>query len=224
MTAGDVKPAEGLAAQHRREIVDAAERLVKEKGLHNLKLRDIAKESGKSLGNLYNYFQNKEAIIEALVEREKDRFLSTISRTKIELLEGETPVDRMRRNLEIIADAYMEPESVRLAIFIASEALVNPRVYEIMVVANRKLVEHVIDLVRDDPASSFENQDPELLEARVVVTRAFLESLRGAISFHPGADRKLLKRVTIDRLLAIWVWERAKATGKRLVEVDDASA
>lgn len=67
----DQERTERLAEQHRREIVDAAERLVKGKGLHQLKLRDIAKESGKSLGNLYNYFQNKEAIIEALVERER---------------------------------------------------------------------------------------------------------------------------------------------------------
>lgn len=71
----DQERTERLAEQHRREIVDAAERLVKGNGLHQLKLRDIAKESGKSLGNLYNYFQNKEAIIEALVEREKSRFL-----------------------------------------------------------------------------------------------------------------------------------------------------
>ena len=75
----DQERTERLAEQHRREIVDAAERLVKGNGLHQLKLRDIAKESGKSLGNPYNYFQNKEAIIEALVEREKSRFLMVVS-------------------------------------------------------------------------------------------------------------------------------------------------
>lgn len=46
----DQERTERLAEQHRREIVDAAERLVKGNGLHQLKLRDIAKESGKSLG------------------------------------------------------------------------------------------------------------------------------------------------------------------------------
>lgn len=85
----DQERTERLAEQHRREIVDAAERLVKGKGLHQLKLRDIAKESGKSLGNLYNYFQNKEAIIEALVEREKSRFLMVASQ-KIEPFQGRT--------------------------------------------------------------------------------------------------------------------------------------
>ena len=45
----DQERTERLAEQHRREIVDAAERLVKGNGLHQLKLRDIAKESGKAI-------------------------------------------------------------------------------------------------------------------------------------------------------------------------------
>lgn len=85
----DQERTERLAEQHRREIVDAAERLVKGNGLHQLKLRDIAKESGKSLGNLYNYFQNKEAIIEALVEREKSRFLMVFLK-RLSLCQGKT--------------------------------------------------------------------------------------------------------------------------------------
>lgn len=121
----DQERTERLAEQHRREIVDAAERLVKGNGLHQLKLRDIAKESGKSLGNLYNYFQNKEAIIEALVEREKSRFLMVVSQ-KIEPLPGEDYKSMLRRHLEQMADAYLDPDSLLLAISVAGEALVNP--------------------------------------------------------------------------------------------------
>lgn len=67
-----------MVQQRRAEIVDAAERCVKAQGLHQLKLRDVARESGKSLGNLYNYFQNKEAIVEALVERQTQAFLEML--------------------------------------------------------------------------------------------------------------------------------------------------
>lgn len=116
----DQERTERLAEQHRREIVDAAERLVKGNGLHQLKLRDIAKESGKSLGNLYNYFQNKEAIIEALVEREKSRFLMVVSQ-KIEPLPGEDYKSMLRRHLEQMADAYLDPDSLLLAISVAGE-------------------------------------------------------------------------------------------------------
>lgn len=216
----DQERTERLAEQHRREIVDAAERLVKGNGLHQLKLRDIAKESGKSLGNLYNYFQNKEAIIEALVEREKSRFLMVVSQ-KIEPLPGEDYKSMLRRHLEQMADAYLDPDSLLLAISVAGEALVNPGVHKIMVAANRRIVEHV---GWHDPSCSMDNVPRELLEARVICIRTFFESLRGAVAFYPDVNREMLKQVTIERLLLIWMWERSKALGMSLEAFEKSMA
>lgn len=196
----DQERTERLAEQHRREIVDAAERLVKGKGLHQLKLRDIAKESGKSLGNLYNYFQNKEAIIEALVEREKSRFLMVASQ-KIEPLPGEDYKSMLRRHLELMADAYLDPDSLLLAISVAGEALIH-----------------------QDPSCSMDNVPRELLEARVICIRTFFESLRGAVAFYPDVNREMLKQVTIERLLLIWMWERSKALGMSLEAFEKSMA
>ena len=214
----DQERTERLAEQHRREIVDAAERLVKGNGLHQLKLRDIAKESGKSLGNLYNYFQNKEAIIEALVEREK-----SVSQ-KIEPLPGEDYKSMLRRHLEQMADAYLDPDSLLLAISVAGEALVNPGVHKIMVAANRRIVEHVVALIHQDPSCSMDNVPRELLEARVICIRTFFESLRGAVAFYPDVNREMLKQVTIERLLLIWMWERSKALGMSLEAFEKSMA
>lgn len=208
----DQERTERLAEQHRREIVDAAERLVKGNGLHQLKLRDIAKESGKSLGNLYNYFQNKEAIIEALVEREKSRFLMVVSQ-KIEPLPGEDYKSMLRRHLEQMADAYLDPDSLLLAISVAGEALVNPGVHKIMVA-----------LIHQDPSCSMDNVPRELLEARVICIRTFFESLRGAVAFYPDVNREMLKQVTIERLLLIWMWERSKALGMSLEAFEKSMA
>lgn len=208
----DQERTERLAEQHRREIVDAAERLVKGNGLHQLKLRDIAKESGKSLGNLYNYFQNKEAIIEALVEREKSRFLMVVSQ-KIEPLPEEDYKSMLRRHLELMADAYLDPDSLLLAISVAGEALVNPGVHKIMVA-----------LIHQDPSCSMDNVPRELLEARVICIRLFFESLRGAVAFYPDVNREMLKQVTIERLLLIWMWERSKALGMSLEAFEKSMA
>jgi len=208
----DQERTERLAEQHRREIVDAAERLVKGNGLHQLKLRDIAKESGKSLGNLYNYFQNKEAIIEALVEREKSRFLMVVSQ-KIEPLPEEDYKSMLRRHLELMADAYLDPDSLLLAISVAGEALVNPGVHKIMVA-----------LIHQDPSCSMDNVPRELLEARVICIRTFFESLRGAVAFYPDVNREMLKQVTIERLLLIWMWERSKALGMSLEAFEKSMA
>lgn len=51
----------------RNQILDAAQRCFKKQGFHKTTLRDIAQEFGMSAGHIYNYFSNKEAIIEALV-------------------------------------------------------------------------------------------------------------------------------------------------------------
>ena len=215
----DQERTERLAEQHRREIVDAAERLVKGNGLHQLKLRDIAKESGKSLGNLYNYFQNKEAIIEALVEREKSRFFMVVSQ-KIEPVPEEDYKSMLRRHLELMLD----PDSLLLAISVAGEALVNPGVHKIMVAANRRIVEHVVALIHQDPSCSMDNVPRELLEARVICIRTFFESLRGAVAFYPDVNREMLKQVTIERLLLIWMWERSKALGMSLEAFEKSMA
>lgn len=206
----DQERTERLAEQHRREIVDAAERLVKGKGLHQLKLRDIAKESGKSLGTLYNYFQNKEAIIEALVEREKSRFLMVASQ-KIEPLPGEDYKSMLRRHLELMADAYLDPDSLLLAISVAGEW-------------RTQNVEHVVALIHQDPSCSMDNVPRELLEARVICIRTFFESLRGAVAFYPDVNREMLKQVTIERLLLIWMWERSKALGMSLEAFEKSMA
>lgn len=221
----DQERTERLAEQHRREIVDAAERLVKGKGLHQLKLRDIAKESGKSLGNLYNYFQNKEAIIEALVEREKSRFLMVASQ-KIEPLPGEDYKSMLRRHLELMADAYLDPDSLLLAISVAGEVAYTKGggVHKIMVAANRRIVEHVVALIHQDPSCSMDNVPRELLEARVICIRTFFESLRGAVAFYPDVNREMLKQVTIERLLLIWMWERSKALGMSLEAFEKSMA
>lgn len=215
----DQERTERLAEQHQREIVDAAERLVKGNGLHQLKLRDIAKESGKSLGTLYNYFQNKEAIIEALVEREKSRFLMVVSQ-KIEPLPEEDYKSMLRRHLELMADAYLDPDSLLLAISVAGEALVNPGVHKIM----GRIVEHVVALIHQDPSCSMDNVPRELLEARVICICTFFESLRGAVAFYPDVNREMLKQVTIERLLLIWMWERSKALGMSLEAFEKSMA
>ncbi|WP_295477242.1 TetR/AcrR family transcriptional regulator [Sutterella sp.] len=199
--------------QRREEIVDAAERCVFARGLHQLKLRDIAHECGKSLGSIYNYFPSKEAIVEALVERQTNRFIATVARTA-EVVPGESDEDRMMRQISCLVDAYMEPDAMRLAVFIAAEALVNPRVMETSVAANRRIREFVVNMIRRDPVCRRLDETEEEMEARIIIVRSFLEGLRGALTFHPDVDRSLLRSTTIERLRVLWLWDEAKAGGR----------
>lgn len=51
------------AQEKKREILDAASRVFRRKGLHASGMRDIAAELGMAVGNLYYYFKDKEALL-----------------------------------------------------------------------------------------------------------------------------------------------------------------
>lgn len=67
------------AAQRREEILDAAIRCFREKGFHAASMSSIAKAFGMSAGHIYNYFDSKEDIIEAIVNRWLDNTTFTPS-------------------------------------------------------------------------------------------------------------------------------------------------
>ena len=50
-------------------IEDAAKELLIKQGFHATSMRDIAKRADISLGNVYNYFETKEAIFESIINR-----------------------------------------------------------------------------------------------------------------------------------------------------------
>ena len=78
----------------RNQILDAAQRCFKKQGFHKTTLRDIAQEFGMSAGHIYNYFSNKEAIIEALVELRTQEFLDMIDTDKFADLPPEERMDK----------------------------------------------------------------------------------------------------------------------------------
>lgn len=112
----------------RNQILDAAQRCFKKQGFHKTTLRDIAQEFGMSAGHIYNYFSNKEAIIEALVELRTQEFLDMIDTDKFADL---PPEERMDKELGQVVDAYLNLDNTSLSIAIMNEALINPKVYEI---------------------------------------------------------------------------------------------
>lgn len=59
-------------------IVDEAEKEFFDKGYQNASLRQIAKRAGTTIGNLYNYFESKEALFDELVQSEYNAFIDMI--------------------------------------------------------------------------------------------------------------------------------------------------
>jgi AcrR family transcriptional regulator len=64
---------EEARALYRKAILDAAEAVFAEKGVHVARVQDIAERAGLSVGAIYNYFEQKEDVLIALLaERVND--------------------------------------------------------------------------------------------------------------------------------------------------------
>lgn len=73
-------------------ILDAAESLIKTKGFTAVNIRDIAKTIGYSPGNIYKYFNNKQAIINAVIGRGYRQLMTEIRMDRQHI---KNPIDRI---------------------------------------------------------------------------------------------------------------------------------
>ncbi|TDD40196.1 TetR/AcrR family transcriptional regulator [Actinomadura sp. KC06] len=58
-------------------FLDAARKVFAEQGYFNAKISDIARQAGKSPGSFYNYYENKEELLQALLEQFSVEVLET---------------------------------------------------------------------------------------------------------------------------------------------------
>ncbi|MCU0239756.1 MAG: TetR/AcrR family transcriptional regulator [Pyrinomonadaceae bacterium] len=103
--------------ENKRIIEDAACELLIKQGFHATSMRDIAKKADVSLGNLYNYYETKEAIFESIINR-----YSAIINEKLNdiFAEIEEPFDptNMRRFGEMIGNLVNQHSDFWLLMYI----------------------------------------------------------------------------------------------------------
>src|SRR5215217_8504245 len=58
-----------LAAARRGQILEAARRVFAERGFRRATTREVARAAGVSEGTIYNYFEDKDALLMAILER-----------------------------------------------------------------------------------------------------------------------------------------------------------
>lgn len=74
------KPRQARAEATIEAIVEAAAQVLQREGEEALSTAKIAERAGVSIGSLYQYFPNKEAVLLALIRRERDQIGAAIAR------------------------------------------------------------------------------------------------------------------------------------------------
>src|SRR2546430_9426637 len=82
----------------RSQILDAALVCFAKRGFHQASMHDISAEAGISVGLIYCYFANKEAVISAMADRHKNEIQEVLERDR------QTPT--LLESLEILFTAH----------------------------------------------------------------------------------------------------------------------
>lgn len=132
----------------RQQILDAAASCFVREGFHGASIAKISKTAGMSPGHIYHFFENKEAIIAALVERKLERSLEIVRQfesaedlyqamiDRVEIgLDEQTDLDTAALEMEILAEAARNPAVA--AIVRAADAAKRERLRRLYVPARR---------------------------------------------------------------------------------------
>jgi AcrR family transcriptional regulator len=94
-------PARADAVQNRADIIDAAQRLFTEHGVHAVSMTQIACEASVGKGTLYRHFRNKSDVCFALLDSEQRAFQEhTFEHLRATV---DTPVESLQWFLEVLA-------------------------------------------------------------------------------------------------------------------------
>ena len=135
----------------RSQILEAALVCFAKRGFHQTSMHDISGEAGISVGLIYRYFENKEAVISAMADRHKKEIT--------EMLERARQAPSLLESLEILFTAHCCEDAPQVVsafvVDLYAEASRNPRVADLV----RDVLETAMGGVRDLIARAPEGQN-----------------------------------------------------------------
>src|SRR5213595_4267858 len=123
-------PQTDTSLDRRTQILNAAVVCFAKRGFHQTSMHDISAEAGISVGLIYRYFENKEAVISAMAARHKEEIQQMLERAR--------QAPSLLESLEILFTAHCCENEPRL---------VSAFVVDLYAEASRN--PHVANLVRD---------------------------------------------------------------------------
>src|SRR3954468_22597977 len=130
----------------RAQILDAAISCFAKRGFHLTSMHDISAEAGVSVGLIYRYFENKEAVIAAMADRHKKQIQ--------ELLQQAAQAPSLLESLEILFTAHCCEEPKLQSAFVVdlyAEAARNPKIAELALDVVDTAMSGVTELIARSP-------------------------------------------------------------------------
>src|SRR5437764_10276239 len=138
----------------RSQILDAALVCFAKRGFHQASMHDISAEAGISVGLIYRYFENKDAVISAMADRHKKEIH--------EVLERARRAPTLLESLEILFTAHCCEDAPQVVsafvVALYAEASRNPRVADLVRHVLQTAMDGVTDLIARSPEAQYARQ------------------------------------------------------------------
>jgi AcrR family transcriptional regulator len=185
-----------LADVRRRQILDAAADVFARRGFHAASMAEIARSFGMSAGHIYNWFDSKEAIIEALVERDVASFNQFVTAARDEA----DPRPALLKQAEQRANELLDPARAALQVEILAEASRNPKIAAIVQRADAAFREGLAALLGRPLRLACK---PPELAARIELLMSVFEGLLVRAVRRPDFDREVYRRMMVDAVAQV---------------------
>jgi AcrR family transcriptional regulator len=182
------------ATARRQQILNAAAQCFREHGFHGASIAQISKSAGMSAGHIYHYFENKEAIIAAIVAQDLESLLTLTTELRAACNVRAALIERAA---EGVAD-QLDPINAALKVEIAAEAARNPRVAQIVREADATCRRELAVTIRAIRHGAGHEDSPTAIGDMVEVLASLFEGLLLRTIRNPGLDRsRVAQRIQI---------------------------
>jgi TetR/AcrR family transcriptional repressor of uid operon len=138
---------ESNTPDRREQILKAAMVCFAKCGFHQTSMHDISTEAGISVGLIYRYFENKEAVISAMADRHKKEIHEVVERAR------QAPT--LLEALEILFTAHCCEESPKVqsafVVDLYAEAARNPQIADLVRDVLQTAMDGVTDVIARSP-------------------------------------------------------------------------
>ena len=179
------------AAARREQIRAAAADCFRKHGFHGTSIAQISKAAGMSVGHIYHYFENKEAIIAEIVAQDLERLLSLNVELRSARDVKHAIIDRTAASVE----GNLDPAVAGLKLEIIAEAARNPGVAEVVRSADRLCRESLAQTLRDIRRTLGHEDSDDVIAGMVEVLAAMFQGLLIRSVRNPDLDKQMVVRM-----------------------------
>jgi len=180
------------AETRRGQILQAAAECFGRSGFHAASMAEISKTAGMSVGHIYHYFANKDAIIAAIVEQEFDE----IEELFAELAKEHDILSAMVARVDHGFQQRVDGRTAALFLEIVAQAARNPALAAQLQANDRKLRLRIRELVLKGRANAGAGPISERqLDAEIQIIGSLFDGLAIRTLRNPELDRETVLEV-----------------------------